>query len=342
VTGDVAISVIMSTHNRAHYLPDALKALSEQDCDVPFEVIVIDNASTDDTAQVLDTFCRSDPRFRHALEPRLGLSCGKNAGIGLARAPLLLFTDDDMLADAGWIRAYRDFFAGRGEDELTIAGGPYVPIPDDLGPWPEWFGKPALADMALLDYHECRPLKMLEYVWGGNMAIPARLFERLGLWDESVGRRGDHRGTFEDTEFQDRIHRAGGSVWFCPTAVVNHRVPRNTITPRQIATTAFARGRNHLWFQTIPVWREPGLVPKRNAAKGLLRLVTALCAWMAWAVGFRLFHTRALFERTREAAFSTGYSLDTLRAGRDSPRMILTLNRLAFAVRNVILRVLPR
>src|SRR5438034_6228114 len=113
----VAISVIMSTRNRARYLPDALSTLAAQQCDVPFEVIVIDNGSSDGTPAIVEAWCRSHPRFRTAREPLAGLSRGKNAGIRLARAPLLLFTDDDMRVDPHWIEAYRDLFARRRRSE---------------------------------------------------------------------------------------------------------------------------------------------------------------------------------------------------------------------------------
>jgi len=66
----IAVSVIMSTYNRAHYLPNALKALAAQECDAPFEVILIDNASTDGTAAVFQEWCRKDSRFRTAREAR--------------------------------------------------------------------------------------------------------------------------------------------------------------------------------------------------------------------------------------------------------------------------------
>ena len=101
-----------------------------------------------------------------------------------------------------------------------------------------------------------RRLKPSEYVWGANMAVPKRLFEQCGVWDETVGRKGEERGTFEDTEFQDRVRAARGTVWFCPAAVVHHRVPRQAITPRRISSTAFMRGRNDVWRKNIPIWRE--------------------------------------------------------------------------------------
>jgi GT2 family glycosyltransferase len=337
---DIAVSVVLSTHNRAHFLPDALASLAAQDCRVPFEVVVIDNASTDDTARLLDTWRRQDRRFRTGFEARLGLSCGKNAGIRLARAPLLLFTDDDTIADSRWVQSYVDLFAAR-PDELMLAGGPQIPIPDDLGPWPDWFDEPALADIAMLDYGEDRTLNRHEYVWGANMAVSRRLFERFGVWDETVGRKGHERGTFEDTEFQDRVRAARGVVRFCPGAIVHHRVPRETITPRQISSTAFTRGRNDVWRTNIPIWREPRLVPKRNLILGLLILGAALARWSLWIAAFRLLRTRRVFERARRAAFSAGQSLDTLRAGRDSVDIYLAVSRAAFHIRALLLRMSP-
>ena len=209
----VAISVIMSTRNRARYLPDALITLAAQQCDAPFEVILIDNASTDDTPALLKEWCRGDSRFRTAREPRLGLSRGKNAGIRMACAPLLLFTDDDMRVEPHWVEAYHNFFVRR-KDDLIVSGGPIVPIPHDLGRWPDWLEEHALADAGLLHHREERVLRQFEYVFGGNMAVPRRLFDQLGLWDETAGLQGDEAmilddsEDFEDTEFQDRDRKS--------------------------------------------------------------------------------------------------------------------------------------
>jgi glycosyltransferase involved in cell wall biosynthesis len=330
----------MSTYNRAAFLPDALTALAAQNCDARFEVIVIDNASTDETSTVIGEWCRKDRRFRTAREPRLGLSWGKNAGIRLARAPLLLFTDDDMLTDPRWIQSYWDFFSRR-KDRMILAGGPYIPIPHDLGKWPTWFDEPALADVALLHHQQERVLNRMEWVWGGNMAVPAQLFDQFGLWDVTVGRKGDERGTFEDTEFQDRVRNAGGSVWFCPDAIVQHRVPRQMITPRRIVATAFSRGRNAVWMQNLPVWHDVNRIPKRNALEGLLALAVNLLWWGLWIIAFRLVQKRSCFERARGAAFASGRSLDSLRAGRESIRLFETAGRITFPARSFLLKLIP-
>jgi glycosyltransferase involved in cell wall biosynthesis len=340
MASDIAASVIVCTRNRAHYLRDSLGALAAQQCDAPFEVIVIDNGSTDDTAHVLKAWCTADPRFRTAYEPRLGLSCGKNAGIKNSDAPLLLFTDDDTLVDQRWIQTYLELFA-RHDGELIIAGGTQIPIPHDLGPWPSWFDETALADVGMLQYGEERPLKTSEYVWGANMALPRRIFDHCGWWNEAVGPKGTDKRTFEDTEFQDRFRAAGGTVWFCPTAVIRHRIDRGAITPRKIWSTAFARGRNDFWKDNLHISRDESLVPKTRVSTGLIALIGSLCRWTWWALAFRMRQKKTFFEPGRRAAFAAGRALDSLRAGRQPARLYLAVGGFVFRVRHLLLRLSP-
>jgi glycosyltransferase involved in cell wall biosynthesis len=311
-----------------------------QQCEALFEVIVVDNGSTDDTASVLQRWSRQDPRFRNVFESKLGLSCGKNAGIRNARAPLLLFTDDDTLVDPRWIQTYLTFFAAHRAD-LIVAGGTQVPIPHDLGPWPDWFDDPSLAEVGLLRYEQQRTLGPSEYVWGANMAIPRSVFDVCGAWNENVGPRGADKTTFEDTEFQDRVHAHGIAVWYCPDAVIRHRVDRGVITPRRICSTTFLRGRNKFWQDTIPQWHDISRVPRRNMATCLARLAANLCRWAWWALAFRVRPQKSFFERARRAAFESGRVLDSLRAGRRSVRLYLIVGRFAFGVRQILLRLSP-
>jgi GT2 family glycosyltransferase len=340
MTADVAASVIVSTHNRAHYLDDALGALAAQNCSEPFEVIIIDNASTDGTSKVLESWCRRDKRFRTAFEGRQGLSYGKNAGIQLARAPLLLFTDDDTLTDPQWISAYLDLFARRGS-ESNIAGGVQIPIPHDLRPWPAWFAEPAIVNLAMLDYAEERTLVWPEYVWGANMAVPRRMFQEFGGWDETIGRKGDARGTFEDTEFQDRLRAAGVDVWFCPDAIIRHRIARDTVTPRRIVASAFARGRNQLWKQSQVASSETKALTKRSLFVVLPALVAYLLEWALWVMMFRIMRRRSIFERARRAAYHSGRALETLHLGTISRQLFEVVCRLILGWRRVLLRLCP-
>ena len=346
MSSDPAVSVIISTRDRAHYLPEVLRTLAAQDCEVPFEIVVIDNGSTDGTAELLREWRGRDSRIRTASEPRAGLSRGKNAGIRMSRAPLLLFTDDDVRVHPRWVASYYELFSRNG-GEAMLAGGPIIPIADDLGPWPEWLAESALADAGMLDHRQQRELQRFEYVWGGNMAVPRALFDRFGCWDESAGLQGQGRVTreesefFEDTELQDRVRKAGGATWFCSQAVVHHRVGRGSVTPRRIFSTAFARGRNEFWQQRLRVWQEVERVPRRNALEAMSALTSNIVRWGIWLALFRVWNRRGLFERARRAAFESGVALDSLRAGRKSKRLFLSVAKIALPARSLLLRLTP-
>jgi glycosyltransferase involved in cell wall biosynthesis len=339
VTCDLPVTVIVCTRNRAHYLPDCLKSLSLQNCETPFEVLVVDNGSSDSTPAVIQEWCLKDKRFRTTLEPRVGLSAAKNTGVRLARGQLLLFTDDDVILDRGWVRAYVTFFA-RGREDSIFAGGPIFPVPHDLEDWPKWFDSCALADLGLLDYRDERPLGRREYVWGANMGIPACTFSRLGSWDEDVGRRGEARGTFEDTEYQDRARAAGGTTWFCPAATLRHRWPRAEITPSRILRTAFTRGRNEFWSEVLVRKEEGTFTPRHDYLRCLALLVSNLGAFTFWSLIFRSSWKQEHFVRAHKFAHASGSAMDLLRAGRESGRLSLAIGHASMFVLDSVLHVL--
>jgi glucosyl-dolichyl phosphate glucuronosyltransferase len=339
---ELAASVIVCTRNRANYLVKCLETLLQQDCREKFETVIVDNASTDDTPRVIEEWCLKHSRVRYVRESRIGLSAAKNAGAQAALGRFLLFTDDDVLVHPRWVDSYLDLFARVGQHNI-IAGGPIIPILDNLSSWPQWFHTAALPEIGLLDYESERSLLPWEYVWGANMAIPSSVFRTIGPWDEELGRRGEHRGTFEDTEYQDRLRTAGGSVWFCPGASIQHRVERERIAPRTLMSRAFGRGRNEYLRDLL---RSRGTIenpPRENGVLGLLATLTVtLTKWIVWTCAFSVVKRQATFRRSHSAAFSSGKNLERVRAGRESDAPIGWAIRLAFFMRRVALSLTRR
>src|ERR1700685_4570885 len=98
------ISVVLSTYNRCGILAKALRCLALQEAPgIESEIIVVDNNSTDGTRQIVDGFVARDKRFRYLFERRQGLSYARNAGIRIARADAIAFTDDDVEVASDWI-----------------------------------------------------------------------------------------------------------------------------------------------------------------------------------------------------------------------------------------------
>jgi GT2 family glycosyltransferase len=338
---EVGVSVIISTRNRASYLPDCLGSLVAQQVRVAYEVVVVDNGSDDSTPDLLAGWCNEHPEFRSIREERVGLSLGKNAGIRSARGSLLLFTDDDVILSPGWIRSYSTFFS-RHRADTVVAGGPIIPIPDDLGEWPSWLGDDALIDVGKLDHAVERELQPPDYVFGGNMAVPSTVFSRLGLWREDLGNTPEDRSTFEDTELQDRVRSDGGSVWFCPDAPIRHRVGRERSSPVAILQNAFGRGRNDFWKEVTATGADPSSAPRAGLVPGLTSLMGNLVTEGLALAWFRVQRRAPVLERARRAAWRSGRSFETLRPGRDRTRLYGRIGRATFLFRAVLKRLAPQ
>jgi glycosyltransferase involved in cell wall biosynthesis len=326
----VAISVVVPTRDRAAVLGSSLASIAAQRTSDPFEVIVVANASTDATPEVVRDWCRRDERFRALREERLGRSPAMNAGIAVARGPLLAFTDDDIELGPGWLEAFRAFFAEH-TGSLVVAGGAIEAAPPDLSTWPAWLSEASLADGPGLDHGTVqRRLASHEFIWGASMAAPADVFRRLGTWDESVGRRGDHRGTYEDTEFQRRIREAGGEVWYLPAARLRHRVARAEVTPRRVLDRAFRTGRNLAWF---PAAGAPA------APSGAGRAAARFGSWLVAVAAFRMRPSPDRFDEARLAARAAGEVGE--RAASRHGAVRARAQRLAWLAARAILRLAP-
>jgi glycosyltransferase involved in cell wall biosynthesis len=321
------VTVVVTTRNRAHYLDDCLASLLRQRTGLPYEVVVVDNGSTDTTGAVLRRWAARDARLRTIREPQLGLSAGKNAGLRTARGCWILFTDDDVVVDAGWLEGHERILRDKGP--RVMVGGPIVPVHDDLSAFPSWLSPGGLEDLGLLHFGVEQPLDRGRYVWGANLAASAELFAEVGPWNEDLGRRGEERGSFEDTEYQDRVRKAGGVVWFSPEPVLRHRIDRRAVVPRSVLTTAWTRGGNAL-LQRQAGHGHSGQSPLRQRALQQ-PLLAQLALFLLHAVLFRLRPSRATFERLHARAFGCGWA---------STRAITTSQ--AMLVRRVVRQAAPR
>jgi glycosyltransferase involved in cell wall biosynthesis len=318
VASAIQASVVVCTRNRADLLPYSLEGLAAQVTARSFEVIVVNNGSEDRTAEVIAEWSRREPRFKLVQEPSIGLSRAKNAGVAAARGEVVLFTDDDVIVEPSWLEQHMELLSGTPAD-LVITGGPILPISHDLSTWPRWLGAGALLDLPRLDHGQlARPLGRWEQVWGANMAVPKAVFARIGPWNETVGRKGDERGTFEDIDFADRIRAAGGQVWFCPGAVIHHRVTPARARPRPILRAAFLRGLNDYVYRIWSSDRPGGAaisLRQRTTAVGALAL--HLVEWSWWSLLFRLLRRRTIFDLARGAAYAAGSRMMEFTLRRD-------------------------
>jgi len=216
-------SVIVCTYNRAHSLEHTIRCLANQQVKkgTEWELIVVNNNSTDDTADVVNSFDELFTHCRYEFEAKQGLSHARNRGIACAQGEILLFTDDDVCPEPNWIQTTLDAFDSSGCD---ACGGSIAPV-WEISP-PPWLTERFYGFLALRisdgEVHRITESKTLPY--GANMAFRKSVFDRVGLFDITRGRKGNVLASGEDGELFDRILRSGMKVMFFPQSLVHHRI----------------------------------------------------------------------------------------------------------------------
>jgi glycosyltransferase involved in cell wall biosynthesis len=222
------VSIVLCTYNRSHLIANALDALVAQTADTPpYEVIVVDNNSTDGTRDVVRQVLTCGlVRYEH--EPSQGLSAARNHGVAVARSDVIAFTDDDVRVSPTWVRTIVQAFSDHPEVEMV--GGKVKPVWQQ--PPPSWLQEVGDAPLALVDYgdHAFRiPQDRTVCLIGANVAVRRRAFERVGGFSTAVQRVRNGIGSVEDHEFQNRVLAGGASALYDPRMLVNAPVARERL-----------------------------------------------------------------------------------------------------------------
>jgi glycosyltransferase involved in cell wall biosynthesis len=233
---DVAASVIVPTYNRARHLDRCLPTLLAQRVSAAYEIVVVDDGSVDDTAQVVTRWsARSNGLLRYIPIVHGGLNKARNTGLQAARGELACLLDDDVRAPEQWLAAVLDA-ASRHPDAAAI-GGPIHLVFD--GRAPRTCGREPWSETNQdLGPDECRP----ESLYGSNLTITQTGRRLGGSFDESIPSSGD------EEEYLARIRTSGGYLLYVPSAGVDHVRQDEELRLRWLARKRFQRGRDQVTF----------------------------------------------------------------------------------------------
>jgi glucosyl-dolichyl phosphate glucuronosyltransferase len=282
------ITVILCTFNRNESLAKALAstAVQELPASVTWEVLVVDNNSTDQTRHVVEQFSQDHPgRYRYLFEPRQGKSYALNTAIRQAQGEVLAFIDDDVVAESAWLQNLTAHLrrgdcagiAGRILPEKSFVPPPWIPIRERY----------ALAPLAVFTPNlEAGPLH--DSPFGANMAFHRRMFEKYGGFRNDLGPQpgGASPQKSEDSEFGQRVLTAGEKLRYEPSAIVYHSVPAERLQKQYFLTwwrdkarsdiRAFGAPTDTSWliagvplylFRRFAVWNLRGLFTSNPARK---------------------------------------------------------------------------
>jgi glycosyltransferase involved in cell wall biosynthesis len=236
----------MATKNRARSMEDVLESYTRL-TEPPggWEVILVDNGSTDSTAEVARRFAARLP-LKYVLEPQAGQFRAINSGLDRAKGDLFLFTDDDILPAEDWLTQYAEAAASR--PDFDLFGGPVKPK------WP--FNPPSWA----ISYRRARTVCFMDtghpqatgptetWLSSQNLAIrrgaltPNRRFDPE--WSVSPG--GYIMGG--DAELVGRLRREGSKAWWIAEAMVEHIVRPEQLSSKWMLRRAAEFGRGRYWL----------------------------------------------------------------------------------------------
>lgn len=208
-----SVSVVCSTYQRAHRLPSLFAALERQTFDrAKFEVVIVDDGSTDGAAEVLSELAAASPlTVRLVIQPQnRGVAVGRNAGVAAASAPVIAFTDDDCAPSPGWLQAGLDAMQSSG---AAIVVGSTQPNPEQAannGPFSRTISMSA--DTANFLLATC------------NIFYKRDDFVSIGGFNEDFKGKGGG----EDTDLGWRLLDAGAESTFAPDALVWHDIDPGT------------------------------------------------------------------------------------------------------------------
>jgi glycosyltransferase involved in cell wall biosynthesis len=258
------VSVLVPTYNRSHLLDRGLASLLAQD-HAPYEVVVVSDGSTDDTAAVVARWVERDPRVRFVEVAHGGLNTARNAGLDAARGELICLVDDDVLAPPGWLAALVDGYLR--DPEAGAYGGP-IRLSLERA-MPRSCGREELGETVLDAGEEVRDVEVL---YGSNLAIARDAVERVGAFDVTLPSSGD------EEEWLRRLRAAGGRLMYLPDAEVLHRRTADDLRLRNLLRKRYARGRDQVAFDRLVGNVPSARAEARQVARSLAHSARSRCA----------------------------------------------------------------
>lgn len=200
----MSVTVVVPTFNRDAFVRDVVSALQAQ-THADFQAVLVDDGSSDDTAEIAASVTRGDPRFTVLSTPNRGPASARNRGCAEVATDWIAFTDDDCLPQAGWLASLLETAASASAD---VVQGRTLPDPTiDRAALP-WYSRSQHIGAWSGRFQTC------------NLLVRSACFARAGGFDESF----PPDGFGEDTDLGLRLVRAGATTAFAVDAVVHHRI----------------------------------------------------------------------------------------------------------------------
>jgi len=265
-------SVIICTYNRSDYLPKVLNRLKNQAFDNSgFEIILVNNNSTDNTENICLNYKKNNPELNitYFVEKNKGLSFARNKGIELAQGEWIIFLDDDAEPITNYLINVSLFLEN--QPQCIAAGGRIYPNYETSEP--KWMSKFLLPLVSAIDLgNKTKRFPANKYPIGANMLFKKYIFDKVGLFNTELGRKGNQLLGGEEKEIFMKLRKYTNAIYYIPDAVVYHFIPAKRLKIDFIKTLAYKIGESNF------------IIYKDKGVSRLLFLEV-----VKWGVSFMLF-----------------------------------------------------
>ena len=239
------LSLIIATYNRAQSLLRTLRSVVSQSAAPElWECIVVNNNSTDNTAEVFACFAAENQDFdlRMVTETKQGLSNARNCGITASVGEYVAIVDDDETLESSYIESYIEFFDSF--PTAMAAGGAVRAEYESHRPrWMSHYTERMIANPIDLDV-VVTLFPSSRVPAGGNMAFRREIFDRVGLFNPRLGRNGQSLIGGEENDLFARLRAAGELLYFVPNAAIYHHIPDAKLTDEYFDRLSYNVGRS--------------------------------------------------------------------------------------------------
>jgi len=292
----VDISVNLCTYNRKEMLIQTLKSLIQQETDgrFTFEIIVVDDASTDGTQEVVKIFCKETIiPIKYIKEEGKGEANSRNRAVRESQGKWIALIDDDEIAEPCWLKEMVSTATSHNAD--CVGGRMRLLLPDDSDAKIIGTVRKLLGETSIPKKHTYNG------PGGGNALINKKIFDEIGGFDISM----IYGGT--DQDFFRRARKKGYSFVHATNAVVFHIIPSNRLKPNYLRLTGRRCGKDVAYFDL----REKGVITVLYICA--LRLTHALAITIPWLIYAHLICNEAeIMSRKCSLWFAVAYFRQTL------------------------------
>lgn len=242
----VKFSIVVCTYNRCELLRELLLSLLDQSANKDtYEIIVVDNNSTDATRLVVGEMSRNEkPIVRYVEEIQQGLSFARNTGAREATGEIIAYIDDDATAHRGWLKGFMEVYEKF--PDAGVVGGRIKPV--WLSEKPAWLTQNLEMSFGALNYgSEIQTLSFPKTPFGGNFSIKRDLFLAMGGFCRKLGRKGLRLISSEEVLLCRLVEQnKKQKIYYTPRAIVYHKVLPERLNRYYLIRRAYDQGKSNI------------------------------------------------------------------------------------------------